>query len=43
MNREPEQRDDLIDLGAASAETKGVLGPPEDEIGFLRETGLSDN
>ena len=43
MNRELDHTDDLIDLGAATSETKGVLGPPVDEIGLFEQTGLSDD
>jgi hypothetical protein len=43
MNRELEHTDDLIDLGAASTETKGAVGSPGDEIGLLKPTGLSDD
>lgn len=43
MNREFEQDDDVIDLGAASAETKGAVGSPDDEIGLYLQAGLSDD
>lgn len=44
MNREFEQTEDLIDLGAASTETRGgVIPAPEDEYGFLPSTGLNDD
>jgi hypothetical protein len=44
MNRELEQAEDLIDLGAASVETKG--GPvalPIDDQGFYTQAGISDD
>lgn len=43
MNRELDQSEDLIDLGAASVETKGAVGSPDDEIGLFLVTGLSDD
>jgi hypothetical protein len=43
MNRDGQQSEELIDLGAASTETKGVIGAPGDELGFLRPTALSDD
>lgn len=43
MNRELDHTDDLIDLGAATAETKGVAGPPGDEIGLFKQLGLTDD
>jgi hypothetical protein len=44
MNREVEQTEELIDLGAASTETRGgVIPAPEDEKGFLPGAGISDD
>lgn len=43
MNRELDHTDELIDLGAATAETKGVIGPPRDEVGLFELPGLSDD
>jgi len=43
MNREFETSEELIDLGAASAETKGAAVGQGDEIGLLPRTGLSDD
>jgi hypothetical protein len=43
MNREHEHTDDLIDLGAASAETKGVGPGTGDEIGLFLQAGLNDD
>lgn len=42
MNSEVE-RDELIDLGAVSVETKGPVGVPEDtQNGLIPFAGLSD-
>ena len=38
-----EREDDVIDLGAASIETKGPGGPVEDLALGIFETGLSDD
>lgn len=44
MDRNTEQRDSLIDLGAVSTETKGPAGEKDDHIGGLRQVaGLSDD
>jgi hypothetical protein len=43
MDRDCEHTEPLIDLGAASAETKGVIGAPGDEVGLLRPSSLSDD
>jgi hypothetical protein len=44
MNREPEHAGNLIDLGAASAETKGgLIAVPQDEKGFYNQAGISDD
>lgn len=44
MERVNEQRDDdLIDLGAVSAETKGNIGGQGDFAGLLRVEGLSED
>jgi len=43
MERENEQIDELIDLGAASAETRGTVGVGDDFIGLLQNAGLSDD
>lgn len=43
MPRELEQNDSLIDLGAASVETKGVSGDPRDEVGLFIATGLTED
>jgi hypothetical protein len=42
MDRNIEQRDEnLIDLGAASVETKGPIGDPVDELGGNTLGGIS--
>lgn len=43
MNHDFEQTEDLIDLGAASVETKGAVGAPDDEIGLYLQTGISED
>jgi hypothetical protein len=44
MDYEPEQSDELVDLGTASTETKGgVIAAPGDEIGYFIAAGLSDD
>lgn len=43
MNRDIEQSQELIDLGAASVETKGIFGPPRDEVGEYQLNGLSED
>jgi hypothetical protein len=43
MERENEGIDELIDLGVASAETRGAIGGLGDEVGLLPQTGLSDD
>ena len=43
MNRDLDQTDVPVELGAASAETKGVSGPPRDEAGLFILIGLSDD
>ena len=37
------EHEDLIDLGAASVETKGTVGIPEDQAGGLNPTGGLSN
>jgi hypothetical protein len=37
-------QDDLIDLGDATSETKGLQeGAPSDAVGFIKPSGLSDD
>lgn len=44
MKRETEHDADLIDLGAASTETRGgLIAPPVDERGFYSAAGISDD
>jgi hypothetical protein len=43
MNHELDRDDDLIDLGAASVETKGNIGQHGDVAGLLPNMGLSDD
>jgi len=43
MDRTYEAAEDVIDLGAASVETKGAVGGSGDVIGLLPENGLSDD
>lgn len=44
MNRDLEQTEDLIDLGAASAETRGgVIPAPVDDYGYLPDGGISND
>lgn len=37
------EREDLIELGAATAETKGPLGAPGDEVKGIVGAGLADD
>lgn len=43
MERTHDQRDALIDLGAASVETKGPVGLIKDEQAGRNSTGLTDD
>jgi hypothetical protein len=43
MERENEVRSDLIDLGAARAETKGPVGQRKDDLLGQIGTGLTDD
>jgi len=43
MTHDTGRSDELIDLGAAIAETKGVIGPPRDEVGLFELAGISDD
>ncbi|NYT41053.1 benenodin family lasso peptide [Sphingomonas sp. R-74633] len=43
MDREPIEPVDLIDLGAASAETQGALDGKYDVVGLIPREGLSDD
>lgn len=43
MNRDLDHTGELIDLGAATAETKGGFGPPIDDVQQLPAAGLSDD
>ena len=43
MEREREQHDDLIDLGAASVETKGPIGTGIDDVLRQSAGGISDD
>ncbi|WP_448662536.1 benenodin family lasso peptide [Sphingomonas sp. CJ20] len=43
MNREDKEPVDLIDLGVASAETKGAEEGEFDIVGLIPKQGLSDD
>lgn len=38
-----EREDDIIDLGTASVETKGSVGPGQDEIQSRKLAGIADD
>jgi hypothetical protein len=43
MEREHELQDGLIDLGIASTATRGVFGPPTDDVLGIPAAGLTDD
>lgn len=43
MERKHEQQDGRVDLGVASVETKGYLGPPKDDVLGIPALGLTDD
>ena len=43
MNRNHDNQDSLVDLGVASVETKGFVGPPKDDVLGIPSAGLTDD